>query len=384
MDKLRRMIIFWLASEAISSPVFSTEWEGKVVHRLDALVSSCVVIPCSFTYPGEKLPNSKLGGVWHLKKDRSKIVYHEDDTNILDQFRERTKLVGHLADENCTLEIDNVKITDDGPFCFRVEIPENDTFPFVKDCAQLKIRDSPKPHLIHQKIAVEGQPYTVTCSIMHTCPSHAPRLTWSKSTGNGIGTIEFHKSNDFGSWEMQSILTFIPEKKDDHSEITCTATFHGGMTSSKTLQLFLKRKENFLHIIVPVVVGVVTAVICGALCVVMRKKYKRHIAELQNGGHGSMWNRLSRLSRRIHSGVQAPFNREQRRPQRDMGAVHMPNNMTSTTTVNQKISKARFPSPKSLPKSYSSKPVTNYNEDSDDGEADYTNVQACSSIYGNL
>lgn len=45
-----------------------------------------------------------------------------------------------------------------------------------------------------------------------------------------------------GKLEVLSILTFIPEEKDDHSEVTCTAKFNGGKTSSTTLKLYVKRE----------------------------------------------------------------------------------------------------------------------------------------------
>lgn len=96
------------------------------------------------------------------------------------------------------------------------------------------------PELRHAKTATEGRPYIVTCSVTHTCSSHVPKLTWSRSTTDGV--TEVHREIHSGNWELQSIMTFIPEEKDDHSEVTCTATFNGEKTSSATLKLYLKRK----------------------------------------------------------------------------------------------------------------------------------------------
>ncbi|XP_071398878.1 myeloid cell surface antigen CD33-like isoform X2 [Centroberyx affinis] len=368
MDKQRRMMIFWLLLEAasISSPVVSGQRDTPVFKELKALVTSCVVVPCSFTYPGQNLPSSKLRGIWHLYDDQNQTVYHEERLSITENFRDRTELVGDLGDGNCTLKMIELKNHDNGPFCFRVEIPEKREFSFVESCVRLKMLSKPPdPTLTHTKTAIEGHPYIITCSIMHTCPSNMPTLTWSKESSKD-GVIEDHKDNGHGEWETQSILTFIPEEKDDHSEITCTAKFYGGGSSSKTLQLFVKRRENHLYIIVPTAVGVGTAVVFGALCVLMMKKYKRRITELQSSGEGNLWNRLSRLSRRIHSGGPGPFHPEQRS-----------NNVRSTTSGNQTLSKPRFPSPKSQPR------FSKYNEDFDDDDADYTNT-ADLNIYGNL
>ncbi|XP_056142156.1 myelin-associated glycoprotein-like [Lampris incognitus] len=296
MDKGRRLTIFWLCLEAISSPIFSEEWRADVVEKLDTLIGSCVVVPCTFTYPGEKLPSSKLRGIWHFLNDRMKNIYHPDNLNVMENFRGRTELVGRLGDGNCTLKMVDVKDHDNGPFCFRVEIPEKDKFSYVEHCARLTILPHPpKPTLTFSKKVIQGHPYSAVCSVIHTCPSHMPTITWSKSSSDE--PLEAHKYHGSGNWETQSILTFIPEESDDHSEIICTVRFYGGMNSSQTFQLFVKRKENYLHIIIPVVVGITTAAIFGILCALVVKKYKTRIAELQRG-NGSTWNRLSRLSRR--------------------------------------------------------------------------------------
>uniref|UniRef100_A0A3Q1G9A6 Ig-like domain-containing protein n=1 Tax=Acanthochromis polyacanthus TaxID=80966 RepID=A0A3Q1G9A6_9TELE len=274
MDRKNKLMIF-------SLPVFSGEWRAHVVKTLDALVSSCVVVPCSFTYPGGNLPNFRLRGIWHRRDEWDEIIYNEDNTKILDNFKGRTQMLGHLGQNNCTLEIVDIKDHDNGPFCFRIEPVRTEDnilakFSFVEECVEF---NTLPPTLNHPLRAIEGQPYTVTCSIFHTCPSHWPKLSW---TGRSGEVREYHKDIRYGNWETQSILTFVPEEKDDHSEITCTAEFFGRKTSSKSFSLFVKRTENYSHIIIPTVVAIGTAVIFGIPCIVMAKKYKRRIAELQN------------------------------------------------------------------------------------------------------
>ncbi|XP_027142194.1 myelin-associated glycoprotein-like [Larimichthys crocea] len=302
MDKERKMVISCLLLAAISSLVFGGEWTASVVKDLDALVSSCIVIPCSFTHPNEKQPTSKIRAIWHLKSDRNQRIYFEDQTQVLDSFKGRTKLLGQLGQNNCTLEITDIRDHDNGPFCFRVELvdaPPKEKFSFIEDCVRLNmLSDAPKPVLSDPKSATQDRPYSLTCSVTHTCPSHAPKLKWSRSTADDDVT-EVHRQLPIGLWEVHSTLTFIPGEKDDHSEITCTAEFHGKerRTSSSTMTLYIKRRENYNHIIIPTVVGLGTAVIFAFFCIFMVKKYKQQIAELQSQ-EGSVWNRLSRLSRR--------------------------------------------------------------------------------------
>uniref|UniRef100_A0A3Q3B5Q9 Sialic acid-binding Ig-like lectin 10 n=1 Tax=Kryptolebias marmoratus TaxID=37003 RepID=A0A3Q3B5Q9_KRYMA len=298
MDKERKMIIFY-----VCSLVFCEEWKAKVVNNLEALVDSCVVVPCSFSHPRGTLPTSRLRGIWHHKSDRNQIIYDEGNTKIKDSFKGRTKLLGALGQSNCTLEIMPVKNHDNGPFCFRIELvkadnndPTTDMFSFVEDCVELKmLSPPPKPVLHHPETATQGKPYTVLCSVRHTCPSHRPTFTWSLGTKEEI--MEVHHDINYGIWEVESILTFVTEEKHDTTDLTCTATFNGGRTSSARVTLNVKSSPNLNHIIIPVAVATSVAVIFGLLCIVMMKKYKKRIAELQSQD-GSMWNRLSRMSRR--------------------------------------------------------------------------------------
>nr|XP_046255360.1 sialic acid-binding Ig-like lectin 13 [Scatophagus argus] len=382
MDKDIKMMVLLLFVAAITRPVVTRDWKAEVVQTLDALVTSCVVIPCTFTHPQEKLPTSRLRGIWQRSKNRDERIYYEDSTQVLENFRGRTRLLGQLGQDNCTLEITDIKDHDNGPFCFRIELARTETdtsttdkFSFVDSCVTLTmLTDPPKPTLTHSKTAFQDQPYTVVCSVTHTCPSHMPTITWSRGTVDEI--TEDYKKLPIGLWQVDSILTFIPGENDDHSEITCTAKFHGRKESSSTLNLYLKRTTNYNHIIIPTVVGIATAVIFGVVCIFMIKKYKRRITELQNQD-GSMWNRLSRISRRFRSGGPGPSSSDHRRPNRDMLDLgHISNSMNSKSCVDQKVNKPRFPSPKSQPKS------CNYKEELDDGD-DYINT-ADLNVYGNL
>ncbi|KAL3980913.1 ETS domain-containing transcription factor ERF [Sarotherodon galilaeus] len=292
------MVKLWLHKTLfICSSVSSDEWKATVVKSIDALVTSCVVVPCSFSHTGGNLPT----------------------------FKDRTKMLGELGQNNCTLEITDVRNHDNGPFCFRVELvqtenndPTKDKFSFVEDCVELNmLTEPPTPTLIQPMAATQGEPYTVICSVMHTCPTHVPTLTWNWKTE---GIIVYHRLILSGNWETQSILTFIPEETDDNRELTCTAAFNGKKTSSSKFTLNVKRIENYNHIIIPAVVGIGTALLFGIFCIFMAKKYNAH----SGSGRSSCpkW-RSSSISgscsrREIWSNV--PADKRHQMEQRHMGA----------------------------------------------------------------
>ncbi|XP_056901544.1 myelin-associated glycoprotein [Takifugu flavidus] len=371
METKETMTLLSLLLSVFTVSTSAEEWKVNVVKELDALVKSCVVIPCSFTHPYGNLPSSKLKGNWHLSNKQDHRIYDEDIDEVIEKFKGRTKLLGHLGQNNCTLEIVKVKDYDNGPFCLQIGIFQeeaqttpNTTHFFVDNCVRFKILPNPpKPTVTGAKVAAEDQPYTTTCSVTHTCPSQRPNLTWSRGEDGKIN--ELHRELPFGNWEVLSILTFTPKEQDDHSEVTCTAHFKGGERSSATVTVYLKRKESYSYIIIPAVVGTITAVILGAAFFVILKKYRKRISELQNQD-GSVWNRLSRLSNRIRS-VRSQSSWSQQRTSDKI-----------RKSSNQKISKPRFPSPE---RQRSQQTSFNYKEDPD-GD-DYINT-ADLQIYGNL
>lgn len=57
----------------------------------------------------------------------------------MDNFKGRTKLLGNIDEQNCTLEIDNVQAHDNGPFCFHAE-KGNDKYRFNHSCVFIMMK----------------------------------------------------------------------------------------------------------------------------------------------------------------------------------------------------------------------------------------------------
>uniref|UniRef100_A0A3B1IC68 Ig-like domain-containing protein n=1 Tax=Astyanax mexicanus TaxID=7994 RepID=A0A3B1IC68_ASTMX len=288
MPQLINICIFVFA--VIFASVFSEDWGAAVVPSMNALVTSCVVVPCTFKYPGTELPDSRMRGIWHEKADWKNIIYQEDKTVIVDSFKGRTKLLGRLGNKNCTLEIDEIKDHDNGPFCFRAEIPGQDKskFSFVENCVSLiMMRDPDDPTLDQKEVLEDGVPTTFKCFVEHTCPSHPPTLTWSRANKDAT-TKNRHLSN--GVWEIESLLTLTPTEQDDHTlyAYRTYSTLKYNLCGLGILCIFcdlFSGKANIFHIIIPVVAVIGTAILFGGVCFVMTKKYK-------------MRSRLSRMSHR--------------------------------------------------------------------------------------
>lgn len=61
-------------------------------------------------------------------------MFHNGRSHVLDHFKDRTKIVGELSEGDCSLEIDDIKPFDNGPFCFSAE-KDHARYRFNNSCA---------------------------------------------------------------------------------------------------------------------------------------------------------------------------------------------------------------------------------------------------------
>uniref|UniRef100_A0AAR2L4E8 Ig-like domain-containing protein n=1 Tax=Pygocentrus nattereri TaxID=42514 RepID=A0AAR2L4E8_PYGNA len=209
-------------------------FEANVVSRISALTRSCVVIPCTFQI-GD-VPVTRLRGLWYT--NNGEYVYHTGQTNVLDNFKGRTKLLGDTNEQNCTLEIDDVQAHDNGPFCFHAE-KGSDKYRFNHSCVFIVMKATPdKPVISDLPEELEpGKRYTISCSVTHTCPSHPPTITWSIPT---VKKVVSHTETSGGRWKTTSTVTYVPTGYEKEEDLICTASFWRGKKQEHSVELPLK------------------------------------------------------------------------------------------------------------------------------------------------
>ncbi|XP_065136643.1 sialoadhesin-like isoform X2 [Paramisgurnus dabryanus] len=244
-------------------------YKADVAPKITALTRSCVVIPCTFNMEEELA--AQLRARWVSKKG---YMYHTGPSRILDNFKGRTRLLGNPDEQNCTVEIDDVKPHDNGPFCFQAE-KEEDKYKFNNSCVFILMRaqpDNPVVSSLPENIE-PGTRVTVKCSVKHTCPSHPPGITWSIPTARE--TVS-HQSVSGGVWETVSTVTFIPTGYEEIDEIVCNAKFWGDkvvMVNGST-ELSVKRIQGVgMEIYGPcVIVPVLLLLLLCAAVIIFRKR----------------------------------------------------------------------------------------------------------------
>uniref|UniRef100_A0A3B1KH15 Ig-like domain-containing protein n=1 Tax=Astyanax mexicanus TaxID=7994 RepID=A0A3B1KH15_ASTMX len=213
-------------------------FEADVVPRISALTRSCVVIPCTFDIGSE--PVTRLRGLWY--DTNGDYVYHTGQTNVMDNFKGRTELLGEPDEKNCTLEIDDVKAHDNGPFCFHAE-KGNDKYRFNHSCVFIVMKASPdKPVISGLPEEMEpGKKFSLSCSVTHTCPSHPPTIKWSIKTAKEVVS---HMEGSAGQWKTTSTVTFIPTGYENEDDLLCSASFWRGKKQETAIYLPITRYEG--------------------------------------------------------------------------------------------------------------------------------------------
>lgn len=231
------------------------------------------MIPCSFQ---SKEHEYMTRGIWY-KKTGGDIVFHNGQSYIMDHFKDRTRLLGDMHEEECSLEIDDIKPFDNGPFCFHAQrgavkyrFTNNCAFIIMKGSESILIIDmvqfflafsfytskynttlffppsaSPdKPVMSTVPAEVNaGLTVSVSCSVSHTCPSHPPEFSWS------VPNITSEVSDTLisrGTWQRTSTISFIVPEGDGVQSLTCTAIFWREIQQGSTVTLMVKGEHIYL------------------------------------------------------------------------------------------------------------------------------------------
>ncbi|KAM6936706.1 uncharacterized protein PEZ65_006764 [Lycodopsis pacificus] len=209
-------------------------------------------------------------GIWSKKSGG--VIYHNAPSYVVDHFKGRTRILGDVNEGNCSLEIDDIKPFDNGPFCFHAEKGNNNRHRFNNSCVFIVMKASPgKPVMTSVPAEIyAGSTITVSCSVTHTCPSHPPVFSWSVPS---LSSEVTHTSTPQGIWQTTSTITFMAAGGDGAKTLTCTAIWWRGKQQDNTVQLTVKGSSSrAVAIAVPVLIVVILAAVVGVVFYRRRKR----------------------------------------------------------------------------------------------------------------
>ncbi|KAM6995336.1 sialic acid-binding Ig-like lectin 14 [Tautogolabrus adspersus] len=233
MASLRWPLLFvLLCFQAVQTEASS--WTATVPSSVKGLLGSCVVIPCTFDYPDPGKTLTGMSGMW--TNGANLVINHPVQSKEIEQYRGRTQLLGDVRQKNCSLMIDRIQQSDNGPFHFRIEMVDYEKYSYRDNSVSIAMISEPDPvsFSVNNELN-EGETVSASCSVSHSCPASPPVFTWSHS---GEKILQ-EQQLDAGQWKATSTLTFNPTHADHEMTLKCSVRYKGGKhtTESKVLNV---------------------------------------------------------------------------------------------------------------------------------------------------
>uniref|UniRef100_A0A665TID8 Ig-like domain-containing protein n=1 Tax=Echeneis naucrates TaxID=173247 RepID=A0A665TID8_ECHNA len=223
----------------------ASSWTIEVPSSVKGFLGSCVVIPCTFNYPDPARTPTKISGIW--LDQRSHVIYHPDNSKILQQYKDRTELLGDATQKNCSWKIEPLQRNDGGPFHFRIEMEGFENYSFKANSVSISVIDKPSVALSMKKDMAVGQTTVASCSVSPFCPTSPPVFEWSHS---GEARLQSQQFID-GQWKTTVTLNFLPSHTDHNKPLLCTVRFEGGVDVSRSQTFKRSGLNSVLTVLFP-------------------------------------------------------------------------------------------------------------------------------------
>lgn len=101
-------------------------WAVTYPEHVQGVTASCVLIPCTFSYPSDVAATGGITAIWYKDyASQRSVVYHSATPSEVDaRFQDRAELLGDPLAHNCSLLLRSVTTGDSGVYNFRFEISE--------------------------------------------------------------------------------------------------------------------------------------------------------------------------------------------------------------------------------------------------------------------
>nr|XP_025042337.1 sialoadhesin [Pelodiscus sinensis] len=193
-------------------------WGVNYPETLHGVEGSCVLIPCTFSYPSTVTPANGIVAIWYKGYEEQRIViYHSATPSEVDgQFQGRTELLSSPATQNCTLLLRGLRPEDSGKYNFRFEINEGDRWSDLRGVT-LTVTGAPSsPTIAAPDDIREGTRVNFTCSSPYACPYDSITLQWRGYNAPGatvVGTVQLDTA---GALHQETLVTSLSWQ--DHSK----------------------------------------------------------------------------------------------------------------------------------------------------------------------
>ncbi|XP_048476538.1 B-cell receptor CD22-like [Rhincodon typus] len=284
------------------------EWQIHTPPEVTVQEGSCARIPCRYSYPSH-LANQPRTGIWFSNKDwkTSSTAFHsKDHSRELGRFYLRTQLSGNLKYGDCSLIINRITQEDAGPYYFRVEFDNVNSYSYYP-ATQLHVSDfTDKPTIAPVEI-IAGKRVSLSCIFNTTCNGTAPALTWDAPTavrGSVSNTVIQHGV----TLTYTSALSLTPSLTHQGQTLTCRVSYPT-VSSEQTLVLTVQYSPRNLSITsldvikdssINIIEGNSAVIICSVESFPASKLTWRHLNAIMNrtSSNNELWLEIPHITYR--------------------------------------------------------------------------------------
>ncbi|XP_051965437.1 myelin-associated glycoprotein-like isoform X1 [Xyrauchen texanus] len=204
----------------------SAQWNVWMPRDISAMTNSCVVLPCSFTYPSGVRPYRGVHGIWYFGQPYPQLfppVVFKSRTDIVhESYKGRTKLLGDLTQKNCTLLINNIGVEHTGKYFFRADLGGANIYTYP-DSTKLQVLD--QPNIDVPEVIISDQSLDLTCYVPDNCPDMSPEIHWIYTDYLPDPIFTPDNVEESNTAVLSSTLTFTPKPMHNGQLLGCRAHY---------------------------------------------------------------------------------------------------------------------------------------------------------------
>ncbi|XP_037389730.1 B-cell receptor CD22-like isoform X2 [Pygocentrus nattereri] len=168
---------------------------------------------------------SCLGHGWEVQVPKS-------TGDIIQEFRGRTSVPGSPRQGDCSLQLNNVRQEDNGISLYPWIYPETSS----NEYKYIEINIvNPEIHISVSSPQTDGNLFSATCTVRHSCPSSPPPVQWVglSSVSNSLISTTFSE----GLWTSVTRAQFRANRLYHSSAVSCRATLNSKFIYSTAVGL---------------------------------------------------------------------------------------------------------------------------------------------------
>ncbi|KAL7840077.1 hypothetical protein AOLI_G00254000 [Acnodon oligacanthus] len=200
-------------------------WVVQVPESVKAVEGSCVKISCQ--------TSSHREAKWYKYKGVGyPVVYSRNTADITAEFRGRTSAPGRASQGDCSLQIANVRQEDNGISLYPWIYPQTSSnrYKYI----QINVV-KPEIHISVASPQTDGNLFSATCTVRHSCPSSPPPVQWMGLSYASNGLVSTTLSG--GLWTSVTQAQFRANRLDHSRTLICKSTFNGKSIYSPAVTL---------------------------------------------------------------------------------------------------------------------------------------------------